>query len=285
MDPRISLVIATRNRRVSLDRTLRHLLALPESPRIVVVDNASSDATAEFVREAHPPVRLIVLPRNMGAAARTVGVRATESDYVAFSDDDSWWAAGSLSKIADKFDAHSRLALVAARVLVGPDETVDPLCLAMASSPLPTRNGVPGPTVLGFLACGAAVRRQAFLDAGGFEGRYGVGGEEELLAIDLTAAGWSLVYCADAIAYHHPDVSAPRPGRRRRQIRNGLWSVWLRRSLPTVIGRTARAVSAGNRDPEARLGILDALSGLPWIVRNRRVISRDLECALRRLGL
>ncbi len=284
MDPRISLVIATRNRQEFLSRTLSRLLALPESPQVVVVDNASFDATVAFVRDTYPQVRLIALPKNVGAAARTIGVRATESPYVAFSDDDSWWSPGSLSRIADEFDSHPRLGLVAARVLVGPEQVVDPVCRALACSPLPIRHGVPGPSVLGFLACGAAVRRSAFLDVGGFESRYGVGGEEELLAIDLNAADWSLVYRSDVIAYHHPDVTVPRPGRRRLQARNALWSVWLRRPLTRVVQHTMRFIAVATRDAEARLGKLDALMGLPWVLRNRRVVPRQLECSLRLLG-
>ncbi len=284
MDSRTSVVIATRNRRGCLGRTLERLLGLPESPPVIVVDNASSDGTVEFVRRVYPSVRLITLPGNRGAVARTVGVRTSQTPYVAFCDDDSWWAPGSLSRLADAFDAHPRLALVAARVLVGPEMTLDPTCQAMASSPLPSRDDLPGPSILGFLACGAAVRRAAFLDVGGFEGRYALGGEEELLAIDLAAAGWGLAYCEDLIAYHHPDVSGPRPGRRRVQARNALWSVWLRRPLPAVIRRTTRAIARGIREPEARLGLLDALMGLPWIVRNRRVIPREVEGSLRRLG-
>ena len=284
MDPRISVVIATRNRRATLARTLDRLLALPESPPVIVVDNASTDGTAEFVREGHPRVRLIALPQNLGAAARTVGVEAAEAPYIAFCDDDSWWEPGALARISDGFDAHPRLAVIAARVLVGPEGILDPTCVAMAASPLPGSEDLPGPSVLGFVACGAAVRRAAFLQVGGFERRFGIGSEEGLLAIDLASAGWSLAYLDEAVAYHHPDVSGPRPGRRRIDVRNELWSVWLRRPLPAVIGRTARALTASMADPDVRLGLLDALKGIPWIARSRRVIPRHVEKSLRRLG-
>src|SRR4051794_32357037 len=211
MDLRISVVIATRDRRVHLGRTLDRLQSLPESPSIVLVDHGSSDGTAEYVRRAHPEVRLIALGENLGAAARTLGVAEARSPYVAFSDDDSWWAPGALACASDRFDAHRRLGLLAARVLVGPGETIDPSCAMMAASPLPTRADLPGPSVLGFLACGAVVRRSAFLEAGGFEARFGVGGEEELLAMDLAAAGWGLAYCKDVVAHHHPTSCGPRP--------------------------------------------------------------------------
>ena len=284
MGSRISVVIVTRDRRGSLGYTLDQLLSLPESPCVILVDNASSDGTVEYVRQAYPMVHLIALPRNLGSGARTVGVQASQTPYVAFSDDDSWWEPGALAKIIDAFDAHPRLAVVAACVLVGREQVVDPVCMAMASSPLTTCEGLPGPAVLGFLACGAAVRVAAFLAVGGFESRYGVGGEEELLAIDLTAAGWDLVYRDDVIAHHHPEASGPRPGRRRLQARNALWTVWLRRPLPSVVTRTSRTLAKSLMHAEARLALLDALMGLPWIVRDRRVIPRQLESSLRRLG-
>lgn len=46
-DERISVVVITHNRRDELQRTLERLAALPEQPRVVVVDNASSDGTAD----------------------------------------------------------------------------------------------------------------------------------------------------------------------------------------------------------------------------------------------
>ena len=153
----------------------------------------------------------------------------------------------------------------------------------MAASPLGAGASLPGPAVLGFLACAAVVRRAAMLEVGGFEARFGVGGEEELLAIDLAASGWHLVYCEDAIAYHHPGVAGPRASRRRRQFRNALWSTWLRRPLPAVIGHTARAIVQGVVNPEACIAFLDALAGLPWVMRSRRMIPGDLERSLRRL--
>ncbi|QDV36264.1 glycosyltransferase family 2 protein [Tautonia plasticadhaerens] len=284
MDPRISVVIATRDRRGRLGATLDWLRALPESPRVILVDNGSRDGTADLVRDAYPEVRLVALGRNLGAAARNVGVREADSAYVAFSDDDSWWASGALRIAADRLDDHPTLALVAARVLVEPSGRIDPTCLEMASSPLPRHEGLPGSPVLGFLACGAVVRRSAFLEVGGFEARFGVGGEEELLAIDLAASGWGLCYCDDVVAHHHPVASGPRPGRRRVQYRNALWSAWLRRPLWSAMHGTARLAAAGYRDPDARAALRDALSGLPWVIRRRRPIPPEVERALLALG-
>ncbi|MDB5350191.1 MAG: glycosyl transferase, family 2 [Planctomycetota bacterium] len=284
MDRRVSVVIATLDRARELVRSLDLLCSLPEEPAVIVVDNGSCDGTPELVRRDFPRVKVIALGENLGAAARTVGVRAAATSYVAFSDDDSWWAPGSLMIAADRLDSHSRLGLIAARVLVGAEEALDPTCEAMAASPLPRRAGLPGTTVLGFLACGAIVRRSAFLDAGGFEVRFGVGGEEELLAIELASAGWDLVYCEDLIAHHHPSISAHRPGRRRRQCRNALWAAWLRRPLPVALRMTAHAAARGCSDPVAFAAFADALTGLAWAIRRRRPVSKEIEGLLKRLG-
>src|SRR3954468_4367839 len=132
-EPFISVVIATRDRRPQLLRTLERLTALPERPAIVVLDNGSTDATASSVVREFPDVRVVQLPRNLGAAARNVGVALVHTPYVAFSDDDSWWDPGALSRACAYFDEHPRLGLLQARILVGPDARLDPVCQDMAT--------------------------------------------------------------------------------------------------------------------------------------------------------
>src|SRR3954454_9650516 len=161
--PRVSIVVITRNRATELLRTVTRLEALPGRPPVIIVDNGSTDGTASIVSDRHPSVRLIRLGRNRGAAGRNVGVAAAATELVAFSDDDSWWAEDAVALATDLFDAHPRLGLAAGRVLVGPDGRSDPTCDAMAKSPLPRRADLPGPSVLGFLACGTIVRRSSFL--------------------------------------------------------------------------------------------------------------------------
>jgi glycosyltransferase involved in cell wall biosynthesis len=102
---RVAVVIATRNRGPELLGTLTRLRALDEQPPIMVVDNGSSDGTAELVRTHHPDVQMVGLRRNRGGAARTVGARLVDSPYVAFSDDDSWWAPGALSRAVELLGA------------------------------------------------------------------------------------------------------------------------------------------------------------------------------------
>src|SRR4051794_29131896 len=154
----LAVVIATRNRRASLLVTLERLAALPERPPVVVVDNASTDGTVHAVRREFPATEVLSLTENRGAAARTVGVRHVRTRYVAFSDDDSWWAPGMLTHAPEILAASPGVGLPAAGVLGGPEEREAPACAQGADSPLRVRRALPGPPVLGFIACGAVAR-------------------------------------------------------------------------------------------------------------------------------
>ena len=189
-----AVVMITHNRANEVTRSLDHMRALGEARHIVLVDNASTDGTVAAIRRRFPGIDVVELTRNIGAAARNVGVARTSEPYVAFADDDTWWAAGSLARAAALLDRHPALAAVTGRVLVGDEGREDPTCAIMAASPLAAPAGFPGRRIIGFMAGAAMVRRSAFLAAGGFEPRLFLGHEEGLLALDLAVRGWQMAY-------------------------------------------------------------------------------------------
>ena len=280
----VTVVIATRDRRDNVLTTLAHLAALPERPPVVLVDNGSTDGTAEAVQRAFPDVTVLRPGRNLGAVGRTRGVEAARTELVAFADDDSWWAPGALRRAEEHFASAPRLGLLAAQVLVGAQGRLDPVCAEMARSPLPPQPDVPGTPVLGFLACGAVVRRAAYLHVGGFSPVVFFLGEETLLAQDLAAAGWGVSYVDDVVAHHHPGSVGDRSGRDQLQARNALLSSWLRRPLPVTLGHTA-GYARRARSPLWRGALLDALRRLPAVVPERRVLPREVEEQVRLLEL
>lgn len=279
--PRVTVIVLTHDRPAELARTLAHCLADVPPPPVVVVDNASAEPAADRVRDRFPGVRVLRAERNLGAAGRNLGVRAAETPYVALTDDDTWWAPGSLQLAADLLDAHPRLAAVTARVLIGPEAREDPTSARMAASPLGASGTLPGTAILGFLAGASVVRRSAFLAAGGFHPRLFLGGEELLLSLDLAAAGWAMAYVPDLVVHHHPSPHRDAPGRRRLLVRNVLWTALLRRPLGSLPGLLARVAAEARRHPASALGVMDALLGVGWVLRSRRVVPLDVEAALR----
>jgi GT2 family glycosyltransferase len=273
----ISVVVITRNRRHGAMHTVQRLLTLPERPDVIVVDNGSTDGTSTALRRAFSDVRLVTLEHNRGAAARTLGVESAATRFVAFSDDDSWWEPGSLAHATRILDSYPRLAILAARILVGPERRIDPTCAAMARSPLEVGAKLPGPAVLGFVACGAVARRDAFLECDGFRHGFGVGGEETLLAIDLVRRGWLLAYVSDVVAHHHPSPARDPGARRRQLVRNALWETWLRRPWSYAVREGFRVARRGVTDRDQWRGLLDALAGVPAIIGDRAVVPPHVE--------
>lgn len=271
----LTVVVLTYRRPAELRRTLQRTMALRAPPPVVVADNGGDAATRALVEREFPSVRLLTMGRNLGAAARNAGVARAATPYVAFCDDDTWWEEGSLARAVALLDAHPAIAVLCARVLVGPDEIEDPTCAAMARSPLP-RAGLPGPALLGFLAGASVVRRSAFLEAGGYEPRFLIGGEEALLSLDLLARGWRICYAPQLTVHHYPSAQRDSALRRRLLRRNALWLAWLRLPVGMMLSDTWRACLAALHRRDDALAALAALRGLPWALARRRVIPAPL---------
>jgi GT2 family glycosyltransferase len=276
-DPPVTVVVASRNRREDLLASLpRH-----EAP-VVLVDNASSDDTVDAVRAAHPEVGVLRLARNVGARARTLGVQRAGTPFVAFADDDSWWARGDLARAVEVMRAHPRLALLNARILVGPEERLDPVCAELAGSPLGTAPDLPGPSLLGFVACAALVRTEAFEQVGGFDAVVRFPGEEERVALDLAAAGWGLAYVDEVTVHHHPSPRRDAPERRQAALwRSRVLTALMRhplRALPPLVAAAVRAGEPGRR------GLLQAVPDLSAALRSRRRLPGHVWDDVRRLA-
>jgi GT2 family glycosyltransferase len=273
----VTVVVASRNRRDELLASLpRH-----EAP-VVLVDNASDDGSAEAVRSAYPDVTVLAQRSNLGAAGRTLGVRRAGTPFVAFADDDSWWAPGDLARAVGILRDHPRLALLNARILVGPEERLDPVCAEMARSPLPAPADSPGPALLGFVACAAVVRTEAFLAVGGFDRVVRFPGEEERVALDLAAAGWQMAYVDAVTVHHHPSPVRHAPGRRRAGIwRSRLLTAAMRLPATDVARLLTGALRAGRPGVE---GLLRALPDVPAAFRHRRPVPPQVRARLRLLA-
>jgi hypothetical protein len=222
-----------------------------------------------MVRRLYPDVTAIRLRRKRRASAQR-RARLARTRYVAFSDDYSWWEATALSRACAVLDACPSAGAVAGRTLVGPDGAEDPLNELLAGSPLP-RDGLPGPRVLGFLGFAVVTRREAVLRVGGYRGLLGIGGEEELLALDLAACGWAPVYDETVVARHLPSPHRDIPGRRAAQQRNHVLIAFLRWPLRRApVGAAALAGRAARHDAVARRALAGLLLRLPLALIGRQ---------------
>lgn len=177
---------------------------------------------------------------------RNAGVARLHAPDVAFCDDDTWWEPGALRAAADVLDAHPRLAVVTGRIVVEPGGHDDPIVSELQDSPVRGADGLPGPALGSFLAGASVVRREAFAAAGGFSRRLWLGGEEELLAVDIAAAGWEPCYLPAARVHHRASTTRDPRHRRRVGLRTTL------ASPPSRRARSARPRAATSAEGPSR---------------------------------
>jgi GT2 family glycosyltransferase len=104
----LDIIIVNYNTRSDLAACLKSLTtAAPKRPHtITVVDNASTDGSADAVRAEFKTVRLIEMGRNAGfAAANNAGIRATSSPLVLLLNSDTLAPAGALDALCDRLEA------------------------------------------------------------------------------------------------------------------------------------------------------------------------------------
>jgi len=111
----ISTLVVTWNNRGFLDRCLE---SLPKDSEIIVVDNASTDGSAEFVAEKFPQVRLIRLDRNIGfgAAVNRAAAEATGT-YLLLLNPDAEATPKALERLMEFLDEHITCGAAAGRLL------------------------------------------------------------------------------------------------------------------------------------------------------------------------
>jgi GT2 family glycosyltransferase len=114
----IQIIIVSWNVRAFLERCLRSLEKVEVPVRIFVVDNASSDGSANFVRSQFPNVTLIANDVNRGfAAAVNQAMQRTDGGHVLLLNPDCQVLAGSVERSLDYLNAHQDIGILGCQVL------------------------------------------------------------------------------------------------------------------------------------------------------------------------
>lgn len=224
MTPAIDVIIVSHNTRADVAACLASLHeAWPAAvARIVLVDNASTDGTADAARRAWPRLTVIALDRNRGfGAANNVALRQSDADYVLFLNSDTLVPAGAIDTLLARLIA--REAVAAGPKLVGaegrPEVSFGPMLspLAEARQLVRTRLARRGTglarryidrlvsteRVVDWVsgACLLA-RRDAVVAVGGFDERYFLYEEDVDLCAGLRARGGRVLFTPAAQVVH-----------------------------------------------------------------------------------
>jgi GT2 family glycosyltransferase len=115
----LSIIIVSFNARADLERCLESLHAAPPAApdEILVVDNGSTDGSADAVRR-WPDVKLIETGANLGfARANNIGIRASEGANILLLNSDTVVPAGAIDRLIAELDGHDEVAVVGPRLV------------------------------------------------------------------------------------------------------------------------------------------------------------------------
>ena len=96
---------------------------------IIIVDNASTDGSPEFVEEKFPMVRLMRNRENLGfAKANNIGLKICNGEYICLINSDVMIMEGCIDRMLAFMERHSDIGMLGPKI-VGPDGTVQRSCM------------------------------------------------------------------------------------------------------------------------------------------------------------
>ena len=116
----LAIIIVTFNSTKEIGGCLRSLIGHtdPFPTTITIVDNASTDGTAAFVRSHFPSVQVIESAENVGfSRANNLGIRATDSEYVLLMNPDTEAPPGAIQTLVRGLAGQPEAAIAGARLL------------------------------------------------------------------------------------------------------------------------------------------------------------------------
>jgi len=225
MNPICTIVIVSYNSRQPLQECLRKLTTEKDPYPVIVVDNASTDGTAETVARDFSVAGLIKNSKNLGfAAGCNQGIRACTSDFILLLNPDTLLERDALQKLVDLMRAQPDVGACGPRIL-NPDGSLQPSCRqfptlgAMITDELGFGRLFPHSrrlakyrmhgwehnetaTVDQLMGACLLLRRSALEHLGLLDERFFLYFEEVDLCLRLQQAGWRVVFVADAMVTH-----------------------------------------------------------------------------------
>jgi N-acetylglucosaminyl-diphospho-decaprenol L-rhamnosyltransferase len=231
----LAIVIVSTNEAKWLEPCLGTVLAAAgdASLDVVVVDNESTDGTAELVREKFPAARIVDSANHGFSHANNRGAATCDARYVLFLNPDTEIVDGNFGDLLAEMDARPEVGLVGVRQLTGDGELWPTVRYfpsvsraigeAFASEKWPRRGRWAGERELdldlysqeidcdwtsgSFMLC----RREALLGSGLLDERFFIYSEETDLCLRVKRAGWEIRHMPSMTIIHHAGKGGVRP--------------------------------------------------------------------------
>lgn len=306
--PSVSALVLNYDGRALLDTALPSLLAQTyPNLSVTVIDNGSSDGSAAHVRERWPSVEVLELPVNVGvAAALNRGIEVARGELVALLNNDIELEPDWLEHLVTALAEHPGAASASGKLLRFYDRDVIDAAgdgLRWSGAAINRGGGERdegqydvADEVLTACAGAALYRQEALAEVGPFDEDFYAYLEDVDWGLRAQLLGYGSRYVPASVGYHMRGATTgkQKPRYRRPQRRNQLWLLLknypasaLVRHAPEIVllnaGVFVQDLLDGVISATLR-GWLDAVAGLPKILRKRRAIQRSRRVGVERLN-
>ncbi len=218
----VSALVVNRDARdlllACLDSLERGLTDLGGPAEVVVVDNGSSDGSADAVRSRHPRARIVELASNEGfAAGVNAGVAASSGRWLLLLNNDATIEPGAVAALLRAAAGRADVGSLAAQMRFARNGAINSAGLGVDRlgvafdrhlGEAPSAAGADVVEVFGASAGAALVRRAMLEEIGGFDASLFMYLDDVDVAWRARMAGWTCLYVPAAVVHHHHSASS-----------------------------------------------------------------------------
>lgn len=211
-----SVIIVTYNHKKYMKACLTSVLT--NSPlEVIIVDNGSTDGTAEFIEKEFPQVKLIKSPRNLGyGGGNNLGVKYAKGEYVVILNPDTKVEENWLEELLKPLENSERL-ITTPKILTYDGSKINTCGNIDHFTGLTFTRGLnesPGrfnrfEYLSGLSGACFAMRKEDYLELGGFDENFFSYMEDAEFSWRAHARGFRILYVPTSIVYHDYELNVP----------------------------------------------------------------------------
>ena len=212
-----SIIIVTYNHKKYIKSCIESVLKQDYPHEIIVVDNCSSDGTAEFVERNFPLVKVIKSDENLGyAGGNNLGVKYARGEYIVILNPDTIVEKDWLKELIRPLK-NGRKLITTSKILVYDGSAINTCGNINHFTGLTFTRGlrekpnkyIRSEYVSGISGCCFAMRRRDFIDLGGFDENFFVYNEDADLSWRAHLKGFKILFVPTSIVRHDYTLKVP----------------------------------------------------------------------------
>jgi GT2 family glycosyltransferase len=215
----ISVVVLNWNGVKVLEKCLKSLMLQTFRPlETIVVDNASTDGSVDFIKNRYPDIKLIVNERNLGfGGGNNVGILSSEGRYIMMLNNDTRLDPKCIEELKGSLEKDRRYGACASKILLEyEDNLIDAAGIVVCPDGLSIGRGrlekgdLYDEEAEVFFAsdCACLYRREMLEDIGLYDEDFFAYADETDMGWRAQLAGWKCIYNPKAIVHHFHSASS-----------------------------------------------------------------------------